>query len=249
MNKVKESDTIFIYVKENPLRRVAATVTHVSDSGVVYFRPLKNIHFKLYPDSQNLAEGHLWAGKVYSTADIENLVFTGSFRDLLGIALVDTGIVKDEDYEESEKATFEATPTLKKEVTPKVRAIDVTIEAPTHRLADLPEQESRYTTKEVGHQTLVVDNVRDYFKYFCDANPHSHAWTTPQKKFDSMLTSTCEDAKKNVEELKEAISVTDHVVNKNDIEYTVRMMLKAGFTPYQIAEEIQRQFYNAMVKE
>ncbi|AZV01508.1 hypothetical protein vBSflM004_119 [Shigella phage vB_SflM_004] len=64
-----------------------------------------------------------------------------------------------------------------------------------------------------------------------------------------MLTSTCEDAKKNVEELKEAISVTDHVVNKNDIEYTVRMMLKAGFTPYQIAEEIQRQFYNAMVKE
>lgn len=41
MNKVNESDTIFIYVKENPLRRVAATVTHVSDSGVVYFRPLK----------------------------------------------------------------------------------------------------------------------------------------------------------------------------------------------------------------
>lgn len=36
MNKVKESDTIFIYVKENPLRRTKATVTHVSDSGVVY---------------------------------------------------------------------------------------------------------------------------------------------------------------------------------------------------------------------
>lgn len=246
MNKVNESDTIYIYVKANPFQRVKATVTHVSSSGVVYFRPIKNLHFELYPDLPTLVEGHLWAGKIYSTADIDNLVFTGSFKDLLGIALVDTEIAEGD---EPEKATFEATPTMKKEATPKVRTIDVTIEAPTHRLADLPEQESRYQTEEDGHQTLVVDNARDYFKYFCDANPHSHAWTTPQKKFNSMLTSACEDAKKNVEELKEAISVTDHVVNKNDIEYTVRMMLKAGFTPYQIAEEIQRQFYNAMVKE
>ncbi|WBF81330.1 hypothetical protein HNDCFFNB_00008 [Citrobacter phage BSwM KMM2] len=246
MNKVKETDTIYIYVKANPFQRVKATVTHVSSSGVVYFRPIKNLHFELYPDLPTLVEGHLWAGKIYSTADIDNLVFTGSFKDLLGIALVDTEIAEGD---EPEKATFEATPTMKKEVTPKVRTIDVTIEAPTHRLADVPEQESRYQTKEDGHQTLVVDNVRDYFKYFCDSNPHSHAWATPQKKFDSVLTNACEDAKKNVEDLKEAISVTDHVVNKNDIEYTVRMMLKAGFTPYQIAEEIQRQFYNAMVKE
>lgn len=246
MNKVKETDTIYIYVKANPFQRVKATVTHVSSSGVVYFRPIKNLHFELYPDLPTLVEGHLWAGKIYSTADIDNLVFTGSFKDLLGIALVDTEIAIGD---EPKKATFEATPTMKKEVTPKVRTIDVTIEAPTHRLADLPEQESQYQTKEDGHQTLVVDNVRDYFKYFCDANPHSHAWTTPQKKFDSVLTNACEDAKKKAEELKEAISVTDHVVNKNDIEYTVRMMLKAGLTPYQIAEEIQRQFYNAMVKE
>ncbi|QFR58557.1 hypothetical protein AC3HA14_0960 [Escherichia phage vB_EcoM_3HA14] len=246
MVKVKETDTIYIYVKASPAQRTKAFVTYVSDSGVVYFRPMKTLHFKIYPATSLGPEAHLWAGKVYSTTDIENLTFTGSFRKILGISLQDT-VVGDE--EESEKATFEATPTMKKEATPKVRTADVTIEAPTHRLDDLPEQESRYQTKEDGHQTLVVDNVRDYFKYFCDANPHSHAWTTPQKKFDSVLTSTCEDAKKNVEELKEAISVTDHVVNKNGIEYTVRMMLKAGFTPYQIAEEIQRQFYNAMVKE
>lgn len=241
MNKVKESDTIYIYVKENPLRRTKATVTHVSDSGVVYFRPVKNMHFKLYPDSPNPLEGHLWAGKIYSTADIENLVFTGSFKNLLGIALADTGIVKDEDYEEAEKATFEASPTLRK--------VDVNLEAPTMSLQDLPEHEAQYTTKEVGHQTHVVDNAGEYFKHFCDGNQHHHILTQPQKKFNSMLTSTCEDAKKNVEELKEAIYVTDRVVNKNGIEYTVRMMLRAGLSPYQIAEEIQRQFYNAMVKE
>lgn len=246
MNKVKESDTIYIYVKANPFRRVKSTVTHVSSSGVVYFRPIKNLHFELYPDTPYLEEGSLWAGKIYSTADIDNLVFTGSFKDLLGIALVDTTIAEDD---ESEKATFEATPTMKKETTPKVKTAEVTTDTPAHSFTDLPEHETRYTTKEVGHQTLVVDNVRDYFKYFCDANPHSHAWTSPQKGFDSVLTSTCEDAKKNVEELKEAINITDHVVNKNDIEYTVRMMLKAGLTPYQIAEEIQRQFYNAMVTE
>lgn len=241
MNKVKESDTIFIYVKENPLRRVAATVTHVSDSGVVYFRPLKNIHFKLYPDSPELIEGSLWAGKVYSTADIDNLVFTGSFKNLLGIALADTGIVKDEDYEEAEKATFEASPTLKK--------VDVNLEAPTMKLQDLPEHENRYTTEEVGQQTHVVANVGDYFKHFCDAKPHHHMLIPPQKKFNSMLTSTCEDAKKNVEELKEAVYTTHEVVNNNYIEQTVRTMVKAGLSPYQIAEEIQRQFYNAMVKE
>ncbi|UHS65400.1 hypothetical protein HP1_08 [Citrobacter phage vB_CbrM_HP1] len=241
MNKVKESDTIFIYVKDNPLRRVAATVTHVSDSGVVYFRPLKNLRFKTQPYLQDSPERSLWAGKIYSTADIENLVFTGNFKDLLGIALPDTGIVKDEDYEEAEKATFEASPTLKK--------VDVNLEAPTMRLEDLPEHEPRYTTKEVGQQTHVVDNAGEYFKQFCNPNPHHHNLIPPQKKFNSMLTSTCEDAKKNVEELKEAIYTTHEVVNNNYIEQTVRTMIKAGLSPYQIAEEIQRQFYNAMVEE
>lgn len=241
MNKVKESDTIFIYVKENPLRRTKATVTHVSDSGVVYFRPVKNMHFKLYPDSPNPLEGHLWAGKIYSTADIDNLVFTGSFKNLLGIALADTGIIKDEDYEEAEKATFEASPTLKK--------VDVNLEAPTMKLQDLPEHEYQYTTEDVGHQTHVVDNAEEYFKQFCNPNPHHHNLIPPQKKFNSMLTSTCEDAKKNVEELKEAVYTTHEVVNNNYIEQTVRTMVKAGLSPYQIAEEIQRQFYNAMVKE
>ncbi|ALA06915.1 hypothetical protein FDI02_gp041 [Citrobacter phage Mordin] len=249
MNKVKESDKIYIYVKANPFQRVKATVTHVSSSGVVYFRPIKNLHFKLYPDSPNLVEGHLWAGKIYSTADIDNLVFTGSFKDLLGIALSDTNSIKVEESEESEKATFEATPTMKKEATPKVRTIDVTIEAPVHSFAKLPEHESRFTTEEAGQQTHVVDNVKEYFKYFCDANPHSHMLTSPQKKFDSMLTNACEDAKKKAEEFKEATFIADRVVNHGDIEYTVRMMLKAGLTPYQIAEEIQRQFYNAMVEE
>ncbi|AZV01507.1 hypothetical protein vBSflM004_118 [Shigella phage vB_SflM_004] len=122
--------------QKSPAQRTKAFVTYVSDSGVVYFRPVKNMHFKLYPDSPNPLEGHLWAGKIYSTADIENLTFTGSFRKILGIALADTGIVKDEDAQNTEKVTFEATPTLKKEATPKVRTIDVTIEAPTHRLSN-----------------------------------------------------------------------------------------------------------------
>lgn len=143
--------------------------------------------------------------------------------------MADTGIVKDEDYEEAEKATFEASPTLK--------------------LQDLPEHEYQYTTEEVGHQTHVVDNAEEYFKQFCNPNPHHHNLIPPQKKFNSMLTSTCEDAKKNVEELKEAVYTTHEVVNNNYIEQTVRTMVKAGLSPYQIAEEIQRQFYNAMVKE
>ncbi|AKU44051.1 hypothetical protein CPT_Michonne102 [Citrobacter phage Michonne] len=238
MNKVKESDKIYIYVKANPFQRVKATVTHVSSSGVVYFRPVKNLHFKLYPDLTNTLEGHLWAGKIYSTADIDNLVFTGSFKDLLGIALIDTAISDDE---ESEKATFEASPTLRK--------VNVNLEAPTMLLVDLPEHENRYTTEEAGQQTHVVDNVKEYFKHFCDANTHRHMLISPQKKFNSMLTSTCEDAKKNVEELKEAVYTTHEVVNNNYIEQTVRTMVKAGLSPYQIAEEIQRQFYNAMVKE
>ena len=117
------------------------------------------------------------------------------------------------------------------------------------KLQDLPEHENRYTTEEVGQQTHVVANVGDYFKHFCDAKPHHHMLIPPQKKFNSMLTSTCEDAKKNVEELKEAVYTTHEVVNNNYIEQTVRTMVKAGLSPYQIAEEIQRQFYNAMVKE
>ena len=223
MITVKPADKITIYVKDNPSRRTKALVTYISTSGVVYFRPLKTLHFKVYPNTTLGTEAHLWAGNVYSTSDIENLVFTGSFKDLLGIAL----------QESDEEATFEAAPTLK--------------------LSELPSHdygEARYTTEEViaGGESRVVDRVGEFFKAFSSNSQHHH-FMNPSKKLDTTLTSFCEDAKKKSEDFKEAVFIADRVINHGDIEYTVRMMLKAGLTPHQITEEIQRQFYNAMVTE
>ena len=239
-NKTKAGDKITIYVKDNPMRRTQALVTYVSASGVVYFRPLKTMHFKLYPDTTLGTEAHLWAGNIYSTSDIENLVFTGSFKDLLGIAL----------QESEEKATFEASPTLNSDEPLKLRKVNVALDAPTMKLEDIPKHEMRYTSKldENGHTSSVVDGANEFFKAFT-SGCHHHHFVLPQTKLSSTLTGFCEDAKKKAEEFKEAAFIADRVVNHGDIEYTVRMMLKAGLAPHQIAEEIQRQFYNAMVNE
>lgn len=237
-NKPKAGDKITIYVKENPMRRTKALVTYVSSSGVVYFRPLKTMHFKLYPDTTLGTEAHLWAGNIYSTSDIENLVFTGSFKDLLGIAL----------QESEEEATFEASPTLKSEEPLKLRKVNVSLDAPTMKLEDLPKHDNTYTPKldENGHTSSVVDGTNEFFKAFASGTHHC---IPPHIKINSLLTGFCEDAKKKAEEFKEAVFITDRVVSHGDIEYTVRMMLKAGLSPHQIAKEIQRQFYNAMVEE
>ena len=108
----------------------------------------------------------------------------------------------------------------------------------------------RYTSKldENGHTSSVVDGANEFFKAFT-SGCHHHHFVPPQTKLSSTLTGFCEDAKKKAEEFKEAAFIADRVVNHGDIEYTVRMMLKAGLAPHQIAEEIQRQFYNAMVNE
>lgn len=64
-----------------------------------------------------------------------------------------------------------------------------------------------------------------------------------------MLTSKCEEAKKLAEEVYEASCSASEVIEENQFEKVIRTMMKAGLTPHQIAEEIQRQFYNAMVNE
>lgn len=223
MITVKPADKITIYVKDNPSRRTKALVTYISTSGVVYFRPLKTLHFKAYPNTTFGTEAHLWADNVYSTSDIENLVFTGSFKDLLGIAL----------QESDEEATFEAAPTLKLS------------ELPSHDCGEV-----RYTTEEViaGGESRVVDHVGEFFKAFTSNSQHHH-WLPPHKKFPSLLTGACGDAKKKAEEFYDAAHAASEVVEENQFERVVRVMLKAGLTPHQIAEEIQRQFYNAMVTE
>ena len=124
------------------------------------------------------------------------------------------------------------------------------VEQKTNELPKHDYGTARFTTKADvnGEASVVVDKANDFFKAFSSGSKHHH-YLTPQTKLDSTLTSKCEEAVKSAEELREAAFVTERVVKHGDIEYTVRMMLKAGLTPYQIAEEIQRQLYNAMVNE
>lgn len=216
MFKVKSADTIVIYVKANPSRRVDALVSQVSDKGVVYFRPLKTLTFELYPDSTSQQTTvQLVAGLLYSTSDINNLVFTGRYKDLLGIAI----------------------PSKNDEL----------------KAEDLPKHDygtARFTTKADanGEASGVVDKAKDFFKAFSSGSQHHH-YFNPQTKLASMLTSKCEDAKKLAEEAYEASCAASEVVEENQFERVIRIMMKAGLTPHQIAEEIQRQFYNAMVNE
>lgn len=216
MFKVKAADTIVIYVKANPSRRVNALVTQVSDKGVVYFRPLKTLPFELYPDiTTHKTTVQLVAGLLYSTNGINNLVFTGRYKDLLGIAIP----AKNDE--------------LKAE------------ELPKHDYGT-----ARFTTKADanGEASVVVDKDQDFFKAFSSDSQHHH-YFKPQTKLDSTLTSKCRDAKKLAEEVYEASCAASEVVEENQFEKVIRTMMKAGLTPHQIAEEIQRQFYNAMVKE
>lgn len=90
MPKVKEHDKIILYVKQNPSKSVEAVVTHVSHTGTVYFRPLKNLDFDTTPNHTFSTSARLCAGTVYSTAEIESLSFTGAYKNFIGIALKDS---------------------------------------------------------------------------------------------------------------------------------------------------------------
>ena len=90
MAKVKEHDKIILYVKHNPSKSVEAVVTHISDNGTVYFRPLKNLDFDITQSYTFSTSARLCAGIVYSTAEIESLAFTGAYKDFIGIALKDS---------------------------------------------------------------------------------------------------------------------------------------------------------------
>lgn len=208
----------------NNQESVEAEITYVAESGRVFFKPLKKL---LFVDYTHRPEGNvsvLHKGIVYSTDDFASGELSGCYKSMLFIT--------------------------KHEVTPKIRTIDVTIEAPTLRLEDIPKHDNAYTSKldANGFTSSVVNTAGEFFKAFA-SGPHHHHFMNPQSKLNTTLTIVCEDAKKKAEEFREATLITDRVVNHGDIEYTVRMMLKAGLTPHQIAEEIQRQFYNAMVKE
>lgn len=230
--KPKAGDKIIIQVslgnRYNGQESTQAEITHVAESGRIFFRPLKKLMFKDYRHNPQGTLGVLHAGIIYSTDEYSSGQFTGHFKDILFIR-----------HEESQ-------------TTPKIRSVDVTIE-PTHnilQIEDLPKHENRYTSElnSVGGDSRVVDHVGEFFKALTSNNPHHHCMP-PHKKFSSLLTGTCEDAKKKAEEFYDSAHAASEVVEENQFERVVRMMLKAGLTPYQIAEEIQRQFYNAMVNE
>lgn len=90
MPKVKEHDKIILYVKQNPSKSVEAVVTHISHTGTVYFRPLKNLDFDITQSYTFSTSARLCAGTVYSTAEIESLAFTGAYKNFIGIALKDS---------------------------------------------------------------------------------------------------------------------------------------------------------------
>lgn len=90
MAKVKEHDKIILYVKQNPSKSVEAVVTHISQNGTVYFRPLKNLDFDTTPNHTFSTSARLCAGTVYSTAEIDSLSFTGAYKNFIGIALKDS---------------------------------------------------------------------------------------------------------------------------------------------------------------
>ncbi|ALH47142.1 hypothetical protein [Escherichia phage SUSP2] len=227
--KVQKGDVITINVANTSRFSIAgadtvyADVTFVSDTGRVYFKPIANMTFMV-----NNVEQRIYAGQVYSTDDFHRGMFTGTWKDALMLSL---SVVQDNKSEISKD----------------------TCEAPALKAEDLPKHDygtARFTTKADanGAASVVVDKAQDFFKAFSSGSQHHH-YFTPQTKLDSMLTSKCEEAVKSAEEVREAAFITERVVKHGDIEYTVRMMIKAGLTPYQIAEEIQRQFYNAMVNE
>lgn len=225
-NKPKAGDKITIQVsfgnRFEAQESVEAVITYVADSGRVFFKPLKQL---LFVDYKHHPEGivcGLHKDTVYSTDDFRSGELTGRFKEMLFIS----------------KHTFPTKP----------RKVDVALDAPTMKLEDIPKHEMSYTSKldENGHTSSVVDGTNEFFKAFASGTHHC---IPPHIKINSLLTGFCEDAKKKAEEFKEAVLITDRVVSHGDIEYTVRMMLKAGLSPHQIAEEIQRQFYNAMVEE
>lgn len=90
MAKVKEHDKIILYVKQNPSKSVEAVVTHISQNGTVYFRPLKNLDFDTTPNHTFSTSARLCAGTVYSTAEIDSLSFAGAYKNFIGIALKDS---------------------------------------------------------------------------------------------------------------------------------------------------------------
>lgn len=224
--KVQKGDVIIIHVANTSrfsiigADKVLADVTFVSDAGRVYFKPRANMKFMV-----NNIEQRIYAGRVYSTDDFYRGMFTGAWKDAL---MLTWSVVQDNKIEDSK-------------------------EAPTINAEDLPKHDygtARFTTKADanGEASVVVDKAKDFFKAFSSGSQHHH-YFNPQTKLDSMLTSKCEDAKKLAEEVYEASCSASEVVEENQFEKVIRTMMKAGLTPYQIAEEIQRQFYNAMVNE
>lgn len=222
--KVQKGDVIAIRALHGLAKghdTIYADVTYIAENGRVYFMPRANMRFMLSHHTK--VENSIIAGKVYTTDEFDKGAFTGAWKGILAL-----GLCTSMKAEESK-------------------------EAPVINAEDLPKHDygtARFTTKADanGEASVVVDKAQDFFKAF-SSGIHHHHYFNPQTKLDSMLTSKCEEAVKDAEEVREAAFITERVVKHGDIEYTVRMMLKAGLTPYQIAEDIQRQFYNAMVNE
>ncbi|QBP33054.1 hypothetical protein CHB7_gp102 [Enterobacteria phage CHB7] len=227
--KVQKGDVIIIHVTNRHRFAIAgadtvhADVTFVSDTGRVYFKPRANMKFMV-----NNVEQRIYAGQVYSTDDFHRGMFTGAWKDAL---MLNLSVVQDKKIEDSKD----------------------TGKAATLSVEDIPKHDygaARFTTKadDNDEASVVVDKAKDFFKTFSSGSQHHH-YFNPQTKLNSMLKSKCEDAKKLAEEVYEASCAASEVVEENQFERVIRIMMKAGLTPYQIAEEIQRQFYNAMVKE
>lgn len=222
--KVQTGDVIAIRVLHGLATKhdtVYADVTFVSDNGRVYFKPRANMRFLV--DRRAKVENGIYAGQVYSTDEFDKGIFTGTWRGILTLGLCTS--MKAEEAKE----------------------------APNINAEDLPKHDygtARFTTKADanGAASVVVDKANDFFKAFSSGSQHHH-YFKPQTKLGSMLTSKCEDAKKLAEEVYEASCSASEVVEGNQFERAIRTMMKAGITPHQIAEEIQRQFYNAMVNE
>ncbi|WQM78921.1 hypothetical protein [Salmonella phage PC79-13] len=229
--KVQKGDVIAICVLHGLATKhdtVYADVTFVSGNGRVYFKPRANMRFLV--DRRGKVENGIYAGQVYSTDEFGKGIFTGTWRGILTLGLCTS--MKSEEAEEVCEETFEA---------------------PVINAEDLPKHDygaARFTTKldANGAASVVVDKAQDFFKAFSSSNQHHHHFN-PQTKLDSVLTSKCEDAKKLAKEVYEASFTASEVIEENQFEKVIRTMMKAGLTPYQIAEEIQRQFYNAMVNE
>lgn len=222
--KVQKGDVIAIRALHGLAKghdTIYADVTYIAENGRVYFRPRANMRFMLSHHTK--VENSIIAGKVYTTDEFDKGAFTGAWKGILVLGLCTS--VKSEESKES----------------------------PVINAEDLPKHDygtARFTTKadSNGAASVVVDKAQDFFKVFSSGSQHHH-YFKPQTKLDSMLTSKCEEAKKLAEEVYEASCSASEVVEENQFERVIRIMMKAGLTPHQIAEEIQRQFYNAMVNE